>query len=480
MLTLHSKRISRRYWYRDAWNVTSVPMRKTAWTSRDWTQPRPAEENGPALVPGDLNASRLWTRIEADEMPPDNPLSDGDKALVREWIASGGAWTIDQLDPFQFTTDARAGYDWWALQPLTAYPVPSLYSAGWVRNDIDRFVHRRLREAEIEPSRQASPRALVRRLYFDLIGLPPHPSIVQEFENDPSDRAYEAIVDRLLASPGYGERWGRHWLDLARFGESDGFERNNPRENLWPYRDWVIKALNDDLPYDQFVRMQLAGDLVDPGPDGVAATGFVVAGVHNTVVGSSQRMKRLARQDELEEMIGTIGQTFLGLTINCARCHDHKYDPIPTREYYQMIAAIDGVRHGEREVADETVAEELKEAKEEQLVYREELTHLDQSIRDLIRARRALDEALSPRDEPPAPIAHWEFDEDLSDSIGGLDGELHGQAKPARRCFGGRWERRLCLITTDSSRHRCQDAYGLGPVGRFATARRRSNQYPIP
>ena len=143
------------------------------------------------------------------------------------------------------------------------------------------------------------------------------------------------MVDALLGSPHYGERWGRHWLDLARFGESDGFERNNVRNNLWPYRDRVIRALNDDMPYDEFVRMQVSGDVLKPGaPAGQTAVGFLVAGLHNTVVGGSEFMKKTARQDELEESIGTVGQTLVGLTVHCARCHDHKFDPILQNEYY--------------------------------------------------------------------------------------------------------------------------------------------------
>ena len=159
-------------------------------------------------------------------------------------------------------------------------------------------------------------------------------------------------MDGLLASPQYGERWARHWLDVARFGESDGFERDFPRDNLWPYRDWVIAALNADMPYDEFTRKQIAGDLITPGFEGKAAVAFLVAGLHNTVVGGSEFMQKTARQDELEEITGTVGQTFLGLTINCARCHDHKYDPISQKEYYQMASAFQGVFHKELETQD--------------------------------------------------------------------------------------------------------------------------------
>ncbi|MDP6448288.1 MAG: DUF1549 domain-containing protein, partial [Pirellulaceae bacterium] len=200
----------------------------------------------------------------------------------------------------------------------------------------------------MNPSPAAQPRALIRRLYVDLIGLPPTPEQVAAFVNDPSDAAYETLVNRLLDAPEYGQRWGRHWLDVVRFGESDGFERNGPRKNFWHYRDWVIDAFNADLPYDEFVRQQLAGDLLVGGREGAASAGFLVAGVHNTVVGSSERMKLLARQDELEEIIATVSQSFLGLTVNCGRCHDHKFDPIEQKDYYRMRAAFEGVRHGDR------------------------------------------------------------------------------------------------------------------------------------
>src|SRR5438270_648579 len=161
----------------------------------------------------------------------------------------------------------------------------------------------------------------------------------------------------LPASPAYGERWARHWLDIVRYGESNGFERDLPRDNAWPYRDWVIQALNADLPYDEFARMQLAGDVLRPrDPDGFRATGFLVAGPHDTVVPVVERMRKTMAQDELEDLLGTVGQTFLGLTVNCARCHDHKFDPIPTRDYYALVAVFGGATHGERALPSASLA----------------------------------------------------------------------------------------------------------------------------
>ncbi|MDE0571725.1 MAG: DUF1549 domain-containing protein, partial [Verrucomicrobiales bacterium] len=246
--------------------------------------------------------------------------------------------------------EKKVGPEWWSLQPIKKITPPKLDDRGLALNQVDAFIQKKLTENNLTPSKPASPRTQIRRLYFDLIGIPPTPEKIAEFEKNPSDKAYEKIVDTLLESKHYGERWGRHWLDIARFGESDGFERNNPRNNLWPFRDWVIKALNDDMPYDEFVRMQIAGDIIKPGKDGTAAVAFLAAGLHNTVVGGSEFMKKTARQDELEEIAGTVGQTFFGLTVNCARCHDHKYDPISQKEYYQLTSALAGVFHGERDV----------------------------------------------------------------------------------------------------------------------------------
>ena len=238
--------------------------------------------------------------------------------------------------------------DWWSLQPLAKSPPPALdgEAQGWARNEIDHFVWQCLAEAGLEPGPPADARTLARRLHFDLVGLPPSPQLIASFEAHPNDARYSFLIDELLASPQYGERWARHWLDVARYGESNGFEYNESRRNAWPYRDWVIDAINKDLPYNDFVRLQLAGDLLKPGKEGAAAVGFLVAGVHNTVLPANSTLKGQARADELEEMVGTVGQAFLGLTLNCARCHDHKVDPIPTEEYYKVASALSGVFHG--------------------------------------------------------------------------------------------------------------------------------------
>ncbi len=314
---------------------------------------RAGGDSGPAIVAGKPKESLLWRRVSENEMPPKRPLPEAEKNVLRDWIAAGGAWS-GELDTFRFTTGKRAGYDWWALQPLSDPSPPAVAAAdGWSRNGIDRFIVSKLAAHKLLPAPEADRRTLIRRLSFDLLGLPPTPEEAAAFESDARPGAYERLVDRLLASPHYGIRWGRHWLDVARFGESQGFERDKIRENAWPYRDWVIDAFNSDMPYDEFVRRQIAGDAFYRN-DGasIVATGFLVAGPYDEVGQNQQSaaMKAVVRQDELEDIVSLVSQTFLGLTANCARCHDHKFDPVRQREYYQLAAALEGVRHGSRDV----------------------------------------------------------------------------------------------------------------------------------
>lgn len=322
-------------------------------------------ESGPAVHPGNPEKSLLWSQLVKDEMPPKYALDPSDKEIIRKWIADGAEWGTDPINPFLYSSKQRAGYDWWSLQPLKGTQVPRVEDGEWPENEIDHFILSELDKHELDPSPRAHPRTLVRRLYIDLIGLPPPVEIINQYVNKPSKEAWEKIVDDLLASPHYGERWARHWMDVVRFGETDGYEYNRPRNHSWHFRDWLIRSFNDDLPYDTFSRMQLAGDVISGDSyDGAAAVGFLVAGAHNTILGVNPVMKLAGRHDEFEELAGTIGQTFLGLTINCARCHDHKFDPISMREYYSFIATLDGVYHGERKVNIPK-----KEATDEQTLY---------------------------------------------------------------------------------------------------------------
>jgi hypothetical protein len=380
------------------------------------------------IEPGKLEESLLWEYVSKGKMPPKKPLPAPEKRLLKTWIASGAAWGTDPIDPFQTTTGKRAGYDWWALQPVKKPRPPSVNKLGWARNPIDPFVLHKLEARGLRSSRPADRRTLLRRLSFDLLGLPPSPEDVAAFVNDNSPDAYEKWVNRYLNSPQYGVRWARHWLDIVRFGESNGFEYDEFRPDAWPYRDWVVNALNRDMPYDEFVRLQLAGDVLRPNDaEATKATGFLVAGAYDTAgqVQQSLAMRRVVRQDELEDITGTVGQTFLGLTVNCARCHDHKFDPVRQVEYYRLTAALDGVRHGVRDLPPP--AGVVAAARQRLARWQKELTLLEQPVRAKLAAERKAHPKPAPR-----PIARWDFRKNLQDEIGTLHGTIHGQARLVR------------------------------------------------
>ncbi len=312
-------------------------------------------DSGPAIVPGDLDASMAWQRLLDGSMPHDRPAPyDAERAEFERWIRDGAVWDREAIDPREFTTGRRAGLDWWSLTPLADTPPLVPTGEPTRRNSIDAYLSDRLLPLQMPPNDEASRRTLIRRLTFDLTGLPPEPDEVDRFERDPAPDAYERLVDRLLASPDFGERWARHWMDVIRFGESQGFERNRIRDSAWRYRDWIVSAFNRDLPYDEFVKLQLAGDVLRPGTyDGMVATGYHVCGTWDQVahVEGSGAMRQAARQDHLEDLIGTYGQAFLGLTLQCARCHDHKFDPIEQRDYFRTAAVLDGIRQQESEAS---------------------------------------------------------------------------------------------------------------------------------
>ncbi|HWB12868.1 MAG TPA: DUF1549 domain-containing protein [Pirellulales bacterium] len=394
-------------------------------------------DSGPAVVPGDADASLLWQRVLGDEMPPERKppatgpkLTAAEKELLRSWIADGAKWGSGPIDWLKLSTPSRAGVDWWSLQPIVAPKTPDVQRSDEIVQPIDAFILARLESLGLQPSPPADRRTLFRRLSFDLIGLPPTPDEVEAFVADPSPRAYEDLVDRLLASPHYGERWARHWLDVVRYAESQGFERDRLRPNSWQYRDWVVNATNDDLPYDEFIRWQLAGDVLHPGdPRALIATGFLVAAPWDEVGQSqqSEAMKAVVRQDELEDLVGTTCQTFLGLTVNCARCHDHKFDPVSQTDYYRIAAALSGVRHGERPTllpGEHPDVDQMRATLErEQAGLRTRLEAIDAPVRQRLLGERR------PPAPPPAPIARWEFDGDAHDDLGALHAQLHGGAR---------------------------------------------------
>ena len=306
----------------------------------------------PAIKPGNLDESYVVTRIEAGEMPPrgkGKPLSDDQLATLKRWIESGAAWPPERvLSPFELTTETRAGRDWWSLRPPERPTIPSVRNARWVRTPVDAFILAKLEDRGLPPAAEADRATLLRRLKLDLLGLPPTPDEIQGFAADESPDAYEKLVDRMLASPQYGERWARHWLDLTRFAESSGYENNVARPNAWPFRDYVIESLNADKPYTQFIMEQLAGDQL--GAD--VATSFLVAGPYDGVKSPDEELTRMQRVSELDDMLSTTATAFLGLTAGCAKCHDHKFDPISQHDYYALQGIFAGVQHGEREIDD--------------------------------------------------------------------------------------------------------------------------------
>jgi len=387
-------------------------------------------DSGPAIVEKTWDKSLLWQRVEQDEMPPKHPLSADEKQVLKDWLTKGADWSAGPLDPLAMSSDHRAGYDWWSLQPLKSVSIP-VSKPATTRQPIDNFILEKLAARNLTMSAEADRRVLIRRIAFDLIGLPPTPVEVDDFVNDERPDAFERLVDRLLASPHYGERWARHWLDVVRFGESNGFERDLPRPNAWPYRDWVIDAFNRDLPYDEFVRWQLAGDLLAPDDvQAIKAVGFIVAGAHDTVVPVVDRMRAMMRQDELEDIVGTVSQTFLGLTVNCARCHDHKFDPITTREYYQLASALAGIDHGEREFTPSEVVRQLADWKKRIDELTTQLHDVETPIREAILAERAAAGSQATATGRIAlPMAAWDFTRDLQDQIGDMHVRLIGSAK---------------------------------------------------
>lgn len=255
--------------------------------------------------------------------------------------------------------DLRAQEDpWWSLEPLQATKAPETGS-DWGRTPIDAFLLQRLRQKGLAPSPQADRRTLIRRLTFDLHGLPPSQSEIEAFTDDSTEDAYERLVDRLLASPRYGERWARHWLDVVHYGETHGFDKDKLRANAWPYRDWVIRAFNEDKPYIQFVREQLAGDVLYPGTaDGIVALGFIAAGPWDFVGHVELREgtvdKAITRSLDRDDMLHTTMSTFVSTTAACARCHHHKFDPIPQQDYYRLQAVFAGVERADRPYEEST------------------------------------------------------------------------------------------------------------------------------
>jgi cytochrome c553 len=327
-------------------------------------------ESGPAVVPGDPAASRLVraVRYKSDDlkMPPRGRLADSDIALLESWVKAGATWPdagsaqAEAPKPGQLFTDEQKRF--WAFQPMKDSPAPAVRNRDWIKTPIDAFILAKLEEKGLGPAKPADRYTLLRRVTFNLTGLPPTIDEIEAFISDTSPSAFEKVIDRLLNSPHYGERWGRHWLDIARYADSNGLDENTAFGNAWRYRDYVIGSFNKDKPYDLFLREQIAGDLLwkderrikdqkkdssfilhpssFPSAEELTATGFLVLGPKVLAEPDKQKMK----MDIADEQLDTLGKAVLGLTLGCARCHDHKFDPIPQRDYYSLLAIFTSTR----------------------------------------------------------------------------------------------------------------------------------------
>ena len=308
-------------------------------------------ESGPAIVSGKPAESLLIDYISGKdpEMPKNGrPLSTDQVKILSQWIESGAHW------PEQFVLKSRPEA-WWAYQPLERPPLPEISSQGtaWARTPIDWFIASQREQRKLTPVPAADRRTLVRRLYYDLTGLPPTPQQVRAFVQSTDPLVYEKLVDQLLASPRYGERWGRHWLDVVKYGDTCGYDKDKLRTNAWPYRDYVVRSFNQDKPYSRFVQEQIAGDALFPETaDGILGLGFIAAGpwdfIGHVEVPESKIDGRVARHLDRDDMVTNTFNTFLSTTIQCARCHDHKFDPFTQANYYSLQAVFSAVDRAER------------------------------------------------------------------------------------------------------------------------------------
>jgi hypothetical protein len=343
---------------------------------------------GPAVDEASPGNSALLRAINYDdlEMPPKGKLPQSQIAILTRWVTMGAPWS--DAAPVRHgppPVDDRARR-FWSFRPVARAEVPEVKNRAWVQTPVDAFVLAKLDAAGLEPAPPVRKTSLLRRIYYDLIGLPPLSDDVQAFLADESPDAYERVVDRLLASPQYGERWARHWLDLVRYAETNGYEFDRVKPEAWRYRDYVIRSFNGDKPYDQFVREQLAGDELDEETaDGVIATGYYKLGPFDG--GAPDKLQ--AEFDELDDIMATTGQVFLGLTVNCARCHDHKVDPLPTADYYRMLAFFRGIQRGGRDSTRPIVlGSDIEAARERIADWQREVNETSQAIRTIESALR--------------------------------------------------------------------------------------------
>lgn len=316
-------------------------------------------DSGPAVDSNSPTESLLLKVINYKiyEMPPSGKLADEKIEILTKWVKLGMPFAPEDEKDILAHSESKVPQvndetrKWWAFQKVKKPDVPKVTNQVWPKNEIDNFILAKLESVSLNPADPASRESLARRVYYDLIGLPPTPEQVEAFVNSDDPNAYPKLIDELLASPHYGEKWGRHWLDLVRYAESNSFERDGTKPHVWRYRDYVIRAFNEDKPYDQFLTEQLAGDeLENPTHDSIIATGYYRLGAWDDEPADPLK----AKYDDLDDIIATTSQTMLGLTVNCARCHDHKIDPIPTKDYYKMVSFFENIkRYGVR--SDDTV-----------------------------------------------------------------------------------------------------------------------------
>ena len=412
-------------------------------------------ESGPAIVAGHPDKSLLIKaiRYEDVEMPPKGKLRPDEIAALVKWVEMGAPWPEDRSAPEDVATAVEESRDWeslrkqhWAFRPIQQVVPPQVKDDTWPKSDVDRFILAGLENASLKPAAPAARRVLVRRAYFDLIGLPPTPEEVDAFVNDAQPEAFARLVDQLLDSPHYGERWGRHWLDVARYSDGlGGFLDKNGQPHAWRYRDWVIEALNGDLPYDDFVRLQVAGDLIDKD-NSVVATGFFALGPTYISDGGDPDAKAQAMSETLDDRVDTLSRGILGLTVSCARCHDHKFDPIPQLDYYSLAGVFHNTKAVVKPVVRKAVFDNYKESQQQIKIREASFRQRDdelkkdgrkptpQELEELKKLRVELDQLK--KDAPPKPDSvHALADSGSSDMKLAIRGNLLRLGPVAPRRF---------------------------------------------
>ena len=359
--------------------------------------------NGAVIIPGKPSKSILMNVLEYDnhdlQMPPSGKLSESVLADFEKWISMGAQDPRNSsLDEVFAVGGLKAksleeGRKFWAFKAIKPPSLPDDQKDEWIKDEIDSFILQGIEDKRLQPSQKAEPMTLLRRIFFDLTGLPPSPQDIKEFQENSSDESFRDVVDSLLDSPRFGERWGRHWLDVARYSDTTGGGRNNPFPNAHRYRDYVINSFNKDKPFDQFIMEQIAGDLMSSSTDNefnekLTGTGFLALGPHNYEL----QDKELLRMEVVDEQLSAVGKAFMGLTMDCARCHDHPFDPIPIQDYYSMAgifrstnSLVPGNVAGfhERELRDE-FGEQRKE-------FERTLASLEKRLKEAINLFKSLD-----------------------------------------------------------------------------------------